>query len=50
MSTEKTLQEQVRDAFAATGPVALEKVLTEMAASITALESMIDKATAPAAQ
>jgi len=47
---EKTLQEQVREAFAATGPVALEKVLTEMAGRITALESALDKATAPAAE
>ena len=47
MSNEKSLQEQVREAFAATGPVALEKVVTEMAGRITALESALDKATAP---
>ena len=50
MNNEKSLQEQVREAFAATGPVALEKVVTEMASRIEALESALDKATEPAAQ
>lgn len=47
---EKTLQEQVRDAFAATGPVAMEKLVTELANRITALESALEHATAPAAE
>ena len=47
---QKALKEQVREAFAATGPVALEKVVTEMAGRIEALESALDKATAPAAE
>ena len=50
MSNEKTLQEQVREAFAATGPVALEKVVMEMAVRIVDLEAALDEATAPAAE
>lgn len=47
---EKTLQEQVREAFAATGPVALEAVVMAMAVRIEHLESALDKATAPATE
>lgn len=47
---EKTLVVKIREAFAATGPVALETVLTEMAGRVEALESALDKATAPAAE
>lgn len=46
MST-KTLQEQVREAFATTGPAALEVVVMAMADRITALEGVLEKATAP---
>lgn len=41
MSEEKTLTEKVREAFAATGPVALEVVLTEIAVRITDLENTV---------
>lgn len=47
MATEKTLQQQVREAFAATGPAALEVLLTTMADRITALEAAAP-ATVPA--
>lgn len=48
MATEKTLHEQVRDAFDATGPEALEALFCAFASRIEALESALDKATAPA--
>ena len=47
MKSNKPLAAQVREAFAATGPVALEAVIAEMADRITALESALEKATAP---
>lgn len=41
MNEEKTLAEKVREAFAATGPAALEKVLTEIAVRVTDLEDTV---------
>ena len=41
MATEKSLQDQVREAFAATGPAALEKLITAMADRITELEAAV---------
>lgn len=46
----KPLNVQVRAAFAATGPVALEELIAEMADRITALEVALDLATAPAVE
>lgn len=47
---QKPLKVHVREAFAATGPVALEEVIAEMADRITALEVALDLATAPTAE
>lgn len=47
---EKTLQEKVREAFAATGPVALEALVLEMAVRIVDLEAVLEAKTAPAAK